>query len=321
MKILFYSLVSIFVFGWLPGFAGVVVSEYQSDPAQEGWQLVDQYCDPVVGVIDGWYQQELDMENCPGSKVGAQDVWRRTVQAFNGHPTWFLEYNVNPSGDSSEIPGGAPTVLAAANSFGIIYHMTVASNQVKFVRDVDQPILFFDVKPGTPHRVRLELVNKVPPTYAWYIGNDLVDQGVANGMFPVQDARVTWQGRSWHMPTLNQWDYIRFGDIPLDASGDFDSNGAVDSFDHFYFFECLDRSAAGEPASPSCAWADFNADNTVDCADWNTFRVAWTGPDAPPVPPTCAQAVPADSPYGLAAMSLLTFSAAMLVFRFHRPRR
>jgi len=59
------------------------------------------------------------------------------------------------------------------------------------------------------------------------------------------------------LESTTRWDYIRYGTIPDDASGDFDSDGDVDADDAYFFVDCL----LG-PGSlwPGCAWADMNAD-------------------------------------------------------------
>jgi len=168
-----------------------------------------------------------------------------------------------------------------------------------------------------PHTVRLNLFNDPPPaTFHWYVDSVLVLEGLADGPFPDFDSRITWVGRTSTMPTLNAWRYVRYGDIPLGASGDFDSNGEVDSFDHFYFSECQERSAGGEPAFPSCSWADFDDNDTVDCSDWSAFKAAWTGLGNPPINVACGEgAVPALSAWGMLVAALSILTAASLAFR------
>jgi len=206
-------------------------------------------------------------------------------------------------------------MMVAFNAFGMDYSAIVARDRVKLFRDAGLPILFFDLQAGVFHRIRLELRNDPPPTYKWFLDSVLVDEGLAEGPFPANDARIGFRGRSWHLPTFNQWDYIRFGDIPIPASGDFDSNGAADSFELFYFQECLDRSEAGETANPSCSWADMNADNTVDCADADLFAAIYTGNPADLNFFQCNPPIPAVSDWGAAVLTLMLAAIGALAFR------
>ena len=79
------------------------------------------------------------------------------------------------------------------------------------------------------------------------------------------------------------WEYIRYGVIPEDG-GDFNSDGEIDSYDLYFFQECL----LGPGGSwPGCAWADMDEDGDTDCDDWYLFLKAWTDPDDPPEMPEC----------------------------------
>jgi hypothetical protein len=262
----------------------VVASEFDSDPVAEGWRLEQQWCDPIVWTVSGVHHQQLSGDACPGVEIGAQDAYRWFLQSFNGHPTWFFEYRVSTTGARSEIPGGAPTVVAAGNAFGVGYNATVSRDQVKFFRDTDVPVLFFDLEAGVPHTIRLELDNTTPPTYQWFVDGALLDEGIADGPFPARDASIVWVGRSWWLPTLNAWYYIRFGDIPADSSGDFDSNADIDLRDFYFFHECLANErigmngGPGKDAGPGCRWANMEGDGAdVDLADFAAFQNIFDG--------------------------------------------
>lgn len=302
---------------WLvtaPALGDVFSSEFFSDPVAEGWQPALQHCDPITWTEGGWYYQELDEDACPGPGSGAQDAFVRSVQEFNGHPLWFVEHRVLTTGDRSEIPGAAPTVLAAGNAFGVGYNVTVACDQLKLLRDTDVPVLFFDVQPGIPHVIRLELDNGAPAIYRWYIDGLLADEGLAEGPFPAADARVTWLGGSWQLPTLNAWDYIRYGDIPADGSGDFDTSGTIDTRDFYFFGEYFSGEAID--AGPGGRWVDFDGDADVDCSDWEAFRASWTDTahDPPVFIPCFEGEIPALSEWGVGVMLLLVLTTATMVF-------
>ncbi len=276
---MYLRLTTAIVFGvasWVPALGEVTTSEFFSDPISEGWELVAEQGDVSTWVAVGVFYQDLP-NNCPPPPVCDSQALSRSMQAFNGRASWFYEYSVSATADHNEISNGAPTVVATGNAMGNLYHATLASDRVKLSGGPNLPILFLDVDEGVPHTIRLELFNDPPPgTFHWYVDSVLVLEGLAKSPFPDFDSRITWQGRTWMQPTLNAWYYIRAGDIPVDGSGDFDSDGRVALFDYFYFSECVDRSASGEPAFPSCAWADMDADGDVDFHDFGHFQRMFT---------------------------------------------
>ena len=195
---------------------------------------------------------------------------------MNGVSHWFYELRVFTTGERSEIPGGAPTAFAAFNSFGDNYKANVARDQVKLFRDVTLPILFFDIEPGIPHTIRVELNNEGIPSYRWFIDGVLVDEGEAEDVFPSDNSRITWRGKAWFLPCENSWDYIRYGVISQ-TPGDFDSDGDWDLGDYKYFAECAENGGAGVDAGPGCVWANMDGDNDVDLIDFGLFQAAFTG--------------------------------------------
>ena len=262
-----------------PALAQVFSSEFFSDPVSEGWDLVFEYCEPNTWNDQGWYHQVLDLAACPPGPQGGHDSYRRSLEPFNGVGRFFLEFRVWTDGNKSEIPWGAPTVVAMGNFFGVVYHVTVARDLVQFLRDVDLPIWFIEIEPGVPHTYRIELH---PDRYAFYIDAYLIDEGLAEGPFPAYDSLIDWQGNSWYLPCHNAWDYIRYGVLPVEASGDFDSNGDVDRRDFYFFHECLTNvrlginGGPGENAGPGCGFADFDSDSDVDLHDLAAFQTAFT---------------------------------------------
>jgi len=255
--------------------AQVFASEFFSDPVPEGWGLGAQYCDPTTWNEDGWYHQQVDHDACPPGPEGGAEAYRRSLQPLNGTTTFFIEFRVITDGDRSGIPYAAPALLAMGNSFGVVYHVTVARDLVKFLRDVDLPILFIEVAPDVPHTLRIELH---ADRYAFYIDAYLIDEGISEGPFPAHDSVIAWQGRSWYLPCHNAWDYIRYGVIPQDGSGDYDSDGTVTQDDFYFFHECLANDRPGihggpdNDAGPGCRFADFDADSDTDLADLAEFQ-------------------------------------------------
>jgi hypothetical protein len=289
----------------------VFSSEFFSDPISEGWELVEQYCDPETWLDNGWYFQQLDNDPCPPPPNGGKDSYVRWITDYNGEPEFFLELRVLTDGDNSEILGGAPVGLSLFNFFGINYHLTIARDRVRFLRDVELPIYYFDIQAGVPHTYRIELY---PDWYIFYIDTWLADEGVPEGPFPSEDARFTWRGKSWYLPCQNAWDYIRYGAMPEPGSGDYDGDGLVGASDFYYFQDYF--SGSNHPALPGGAFADFDFDGDIDCDDWEAFRLAWTDPgDPPPLGPCDLNPIPAVSDWGVVLMTLLLLTAGTILFR------
>jgi hypothetical protein len=257
--------------------------ECNSLPTDDDWILLTEFCEPVTFIADGQYIQDLDDDACPAAPEGAGEGYRRYIPEYVGQPTFFVEWRIEADGPNSEIPGGGPSALAVANSFGVRYTFHVARGLARLNRDNLLPEVFIPFEPGVPHTHRLELINVIAPTYAWYIDGVLVEAGIGEGFFPADNARVTWSARSWQFPAVNTWDYIRYGDIAIDESGDFDSDGDVDLRDHFYLSECIAADFRGNgpniPADPGCEWADTDGDGDVDWADYGGFQLAYSGGD------------------------------------------
>lgn len=141
--------------------------------------------------------------------------------------------------------------------------------------------MLVDIAPDIPRTYRIELYRD---RYAFYIDASLIDEGVPEGPFPAYQSEIVWLGRSWEFPCENAWDYIRYGVIPADGSGDYDSDG-VASLSNFYFFhECLSNQRLGingspdNNAGPGCRFADFDFDADIDLLDFAEFQNAVNGP-------------------------------------------
>jgi len=264
----------------VPAYAQVVSWEGESFPETDGWERTT-FCTPERVLQDGWLCQAFQIGECGAPPGGDRDTYRRSILDFDGDPEFFLEFRVSTTGERSEIPGGAPVAVAAGSSGAVSYNFFIARDQIKFIRDVDLPIWFIDVDPDISHIIRLEFYNRQPPTFRWYLDGESVDEGLAEGPYPSVDPRIVWQGRSWFLPNETRWDYLRYGVIPADASGDYDSDGAV-TLDDFYFFqECLTNDRPGihggpdNDAGPGCRFADFDSDGDTDLRDFAEFQNAF----------------------------------------------
>jgi hypothetical protein len=254
--------------------AQVFASEFLSDPVSESWLLDYQYCNPTTWSNHGWYYQKLGFDACLGQPNGARDVFVRSLEPFNGVQNFFVEYRVETDGDQSGIPYGSPIVLVFANSYRVAYHMTIARDLMKFAL-YDPPIRFVEIGPDMPHIYRVELYADL---YLFYIDGSLIDESLPEGPFPAHDSRMTWQGRAYFHPCENAWDYIRYGVIPEDSSGDYDSDAVITLPDFYFFQECLTNERPGinggpeNDTGPGCRFADFDADADVDLLDFADFQ-------------------------------------------------
>ena len=64
--------------------------------------------------------------------------------------------------------------------------------------------------------------------------------------------------RAVHGASTTTWDYFRWGDIPEDGGGDFDSDGFIDQRDYFFFHDCFARRGPGSDDGPGCRFADMD---------------------------------------------------------------
>jgi len=169
---------------------------------------------------------------------------------------------------------GNPCQLSASGG-PVLFKFTITADQVELVRD--NPIglvLDVDIAPGMPHTYYLELHNDL--SYAWYIDGSAVNTGNYPGSFPRSSAVITWSARFYSDEQTAKWDYVRYGVIPADHSGDFNNNGVVDQTDAYFFVDCL-LAQGYDAAGPGCRWADMNADGKADGADIQLFVNAMMG--------------------------------------------
>jgi len=300
--------------------AEVVVYEGDVFPETAGWERAGSSdCDRWIQ--DQWLHQFCGLGKGQGP-VGETDYYQQPLVALAGTVQFFVEWRVHSDVPASVI-GGTPTVVSAFGNSGTNYHTTITDTRVRCWRDNLLPIIYVDYEAG-PHILRVEHCHASlcgEHQFTWYIDGEVVHSGMAEGPYATPDSKIIWGPSHYQFDNHCQWDFVRYGTVPAPASGDFDSNGEVDSFDHFYFSECQQRSAGGEPAFPSCAWADFDDSNTVDCSDWATFKAAWTGLGSPPINVACGEgAIPATSDWGFAILTLLTLSAATILFHPHGDR-
>jgi hypothetical protein len=233
-----------------------IIQPYQSDRwLSNGWLV--QYSEQVQGKF-------LEEE---------QDAYRRNFPEQAGLPTWFLQFRVITDTPPVYSDVG-PAAIAASGTSGVNYHFTIGDSQFRFLRNVDPSQLYVDIQPGVPHTYRLEL--RGVQSYTLWIDSIIIESDVPAGPYPVTSSFVTFRGQASAPVNTTMWRYVRFGRIPIDGSGDYDSNGMVDQTDLFYFVDCLlgpDYDASG----PSSKWADMNKDGVANGADVQAFVSAMVG--------------------------------------------
>ncbi|RJP33845.1 MAG: hypothetical protein C4547_11730 [Phycisphaerales bacterium] len=178
-------------------------------------------------------------------------------------------------GDRSEIDGTAPAALVAGGNSSTAYHFTISRDLVRFIRDVRLPIRWIPIQPNVPHRYRLEI--RGAERYTWYIDGAVADSGEPEGAYPTADSRLNFRAKAWYLESVTRWNYIRYGRIPEDASGDYDSDDDRDLFDHYYVQECFSQSGPEAHPGPGCRFADFDFDGDTDLRDFAEFQNRFTG--------------------------------------------
>ncbi len=253
--------------------ADVFSYECTSLPAEAGWEVINEACDAEQWLDDGWLLQHVE-PGCGGPPGGGQFDYNRSIEEFIGAPGFFIEWRVETDGDQSEIDGTAPALVSAWSFGSVLYHFTIAKDQVRFLRDTLLPILWIDIEPDVPHTYRLELFGE--DLYIWYIDGEVIDSGVPEAAYPSSTPSIGWRAKAWFLESTTQWDYIRYGTIPEPGSGDFDSDDDVDLDDYYFFQHCV--TEPDTDAGPGCIWADFDGDDDVDLIDFGHFQANFTGP-------------------------------------------
>ncbi len=258
-----------------PSFSQVVFYEAATHPTEEGWSYTTNYCDPSESLENGWLVHHVEM--CPNDPPpgGQQIGYTRTPADFTGLSPLFWQFRLITDGPSSEFPGVAPCSFSVASQCGVNYLFVISADKAWLDRDNFLPQIIIDITPGLPHTHRLELFSD--QQYIWYIDGQVVDAGVPEGVYPCLNPAINFRTKANNVPNTTKWDYIRYGIIPADASGDFDSDGDVDETDAYFFVDCLlgpDYDASG----PGCEWADMNADGIADGKDISLFVDAMLNP-------------------------------------------
>ncbi len=256
----------------IPAFARAEVVSYEGEvfPEKLQWERLV-FLPPGRSLDDGWFVQFFDL---PGERA----FYRRSLADFAGETAFFVEWRVQFDAPSSILDfSGIPVVLSLGGPNAANYHTTITDERVQLFRSTFIPLVFVDIDGDTPHTYHLEL--RGAHFYAWYIDGQLIDSGVPEGPYPNIGSILIWGARHYDPGHTTRWDYIRYGTIPADGSGDFDTSGNVDARDFYFFHECFSNSGPGIDAGPGCRFADFDGDDDVDLKDLGVFQNGFTSDD------------------------------------------
>ena len=270
----------------LPGFlcasvayAGVVAYEGNAFPEDCGFQRVGTF-DVDRWVNHGWFGHYVERGNWEPLPYGEDDYYDFGLASFMGAP-FFIEWRMISDAPDSEVDqqNGAAIVVLVGGP--VTYHFNIASGLARILRGIQYPVQYFYIEPGVAHTYRLEVFGG--DYFEFRIDNQIADSGEPEDVFPTRDALMSFGTGYYLAESSSVWDYVRFGVIPIDGSGDYDSDNDVDGRDFYFFHECLTNARAGinggpdEDAGPGCRFADFDGDGDVDLRDLAAFQLNFTG--------------------------------------------
>ena len=165
---------------------------------------------------DGWFIQQVDLGVWEPPPGGEQDSYTHSLGQFIGAAALSVEWRVATDAPRTEINGvgGGAFVLTGGP---VMYHFTMAEDQIRLVRGVPFENIWVDIEPGIPHTYRLEVFGA--DEFRWYIDDDLILSDVPEGCLLVSDASVNFRAKYYLSPSRTSWDYIRIGTIPEPAAG------------------------------------------------------------------------------------------------------
>ncbi len=254
-----------------PALAQVVSYEAISlfpEQTDDGWVRLDTLYPAQRSLDGGFFVQYAQIVDPGPPEVPERDIYRRELDDMANAKSFFLHWTMEAQGPREGIEAVAPAAIVAGGQMGIFYHFTMAEDQVRFIDSVS--VFWVDIDPGV-HHYYLEVY---PDQYNWYIDDELIVSRPPPGPYPTSDSAVVFGATAaGPKPITDYWDFVRFGLIP-ETSGDYNSDGQIDSEDFYFFEECF--SGADVDAGPSCRWADFDGDTDVDFHDFRQFQLGFT---------------------------------------------
>ena len=258
--------------------AGPKVVTYEGNvfPEQLGWERV--LADTPGAdrsIVNGVLVQSVTLPEGWAGPLGDAEFYRISLAEFAGVEQFFIEWRAVTNTPASVLDYSAvPVALSAGGTLGVVYHTTMTDSAVALFRTTQIPIVYVSIDDGVPHTYRLEV--RGTKSFAWYIDNQVVESGVPRGSYPDETSELIWGVRRSYFDSITMWDYVRFGVIPKDGSGDYDSDGAVSAFDYYFAAECMNAGGPGHDAGPGCRFADFDGDSDTDLADFAEFGLLFS---------------------------------------------
>lgn len=232
-------------------------------------------------LIDGWFLQHIEgWYDPPVMNGGDHDSYLSDISEYEGVP-FFAEWRMMSDAPAEEVDHHNGAALMVMVGGPVTYHFNMANGLARIIRGIQFTDLYFIVHPEVPHTYRLEVFGA--EWFDFYIDGVLAAADIPEGTFPTPDARMSFGGRYHLAGHTTRWDYVRWGDIPVDGSGDYDSDEDVDGRDFYFFHECLTNDRLGinggprNDAGPGCRFADFDGDTDVDLRDMAAFQLTFTG--------------------------------------------
>jgi len=199
---------------------GIVTYDGTVFPETQGWRRSTGGYFSDRSLSDGWLIQQAEVvpQDPPNLDASEDDFYYHSVAEFAGSETFFLEWRVQTDGQRSGFPNVSPAPIVAGGTRGILYHFTIAEDQVRLI-DSNLSVLLFDIEVGIPHTYRLELYGT--ESYSFLIDGHVVDSGVPEGAYPTLDSEIVFGGRAVHGQDITtvRWDYVTYGAIPEPATG------------------------------------------------------------------------------------------------------
>ena len=232
-------------------------------------------------LIDGWFVQHIEgWYDPPVINGGDSDYYRNDLFEYEGCP-FFAEWKVVSDAPPAEVDHHNGAALVVLSGGGVTYHFNMANGLARLIRGIQFTDLYFIIDPEVPHTYRLEVFGA--EWFDLHIDGVLAAADVPEDTFPTPDAVLGFGGRYHLAGHTTRWDYVRYGRIPVDGSGDYDSDQDVDGRDFYFFHECLTNrrpgisGGPGNDAGPGCRFADFDDDTDVDLRDVAAFQRTFRG--------------------------------------------
>ncbi|UCC30491.1 MAG: hypothetical protein JSU86_20120 [Phycisphaerales bacterium] len=254
--------------------------EGQAFPEQIGWTRQGSGT-ALRTVGEGWLIQEIrGWYDPPVMNGGDHDSYLRHISEYEGG-AFFAEWRMMSDAPAGEVDHHNGAALMVMVGGPVTYHFNMANGLARLIRGYQFPGLYFLIEPEVPHTYRLEVFGG--DWFELWIDGTLAAADVPEDVFPTADALMSFGGTYYMSGHTTRWDYVRYGRIPVDGSGDYDSDEDVDGRDFYFFHECLSNArpgingGPGNDAGPGCRFADFDSDNDVDLHDTATFQRTFTG--------------------------------------------